>query len=59
MSNRTVDIHSIQTHVDYQEALHEIEALMSAEPGTEAGRRLEALTRLVEEYERRFFPIEQ
>ena len=37
----------------YAAALDELDSLMLAEPGTPAGRRFEALVRLIEDYEAR------
>lgn len=47
-----MNIRPIKTEVDYRETLREIETLMSAEPGTESGNRLDVLVTLVEAYER-------
>jgi len=53
-----MDIRPIKTEADYRETLREIEALMTAEPGTEAGDRLDVLVTLVEAYERTHFPMD-
>ena len=53
-----MDIRPIKTETDYRETLREIEMLMTAEPGTDAGDRLDVLVTLVEAYERRHFPID-
>jgi len=53
-----MDIRPIKTESDYRETLREIETLMTAEPGTKAGDRLDVLVTLVEAYERRHFPID-
>ena len=53
-----MDIRPIKTESDYRETLREIETLMTAEPETEAGDRLDVLVTLVEAYERRHFPID-
>lgn len=51
-------IHPIRNDTDYQNALNQIESLMDAEAGTEEANSLEVLSTLVEEYERRHFPLE-
>lgn len=53
-----MNIRPIKTEVDYRETLREIETLMSAEAGTEAGDRLDVLVTLVEAYERTHFPMD-
>ncbi|CAA6816785.1 MAG: Helix-turn-helix motif, partial [uncultured Thiotrichaceae bacterium] len=53
-----MDIYPVKTEVDYQRALTDIEGLMDAEFGTEDGDRLDILVTLVEEYERRHYPID-
>jgi HTH-type transcriptional regulator / antitoxin HigA len=53
-----MDIRPIKTEDDYRQTLREIEALMSADPGTEAGDRLGVLVTLVEAYERAHFPMD-
>lgn len=50
-------IHPIRTDQDHEAALREIETLWGAEEGSEEGDRLEVLTTLVEDYERRRWPI--
>jgi len=47
----------IRSELDYQAMLHEIENLMSAQPGTPEGDRLDVLITLVEAYEAKHFPI--
>lgn len=47
----------IETPGNYAAALKEIDELMSAEPGTAEGRRLEILANLVQEYEAKYFPM--
>jgi len=54
-----MDITPIHTEKRYREALQSIENLMSAEPGTPEGDRLEVLTILVEDYERKHYPLDQ
>jgi HTH-type transcriptional regulator / antitoxin HigA len=48
----------IRTEADYEAALHEIDRLMDAAPGTPEGDRLDILATLVEAYEGRHHPIE-
>ena len=48
-----MDIKPIKTEEDYRAALHEIESLMTAEPGSPEGERLDVLVTLVEAYERK------
>lgn len=50
-------IRPIKTEADYRDTLREIETLMSAEAGSEAGDRLDVLATLVEAYERSRFPV--
>lgn len=51
-------IKPIRSDADYRATLREIEALMTAAPATSAGERLDVLTTLVEDYERRHFPMD-
>jgi HTH-type transcriptional regulator/antitoxin HigA len=53
-----MDIKPVRTKADYRAALKEIEALMSARPGSSEGERLDVLVTLVEAYERRHFPMD-
>ena len=46
-----MQIRPIKTKADHRAAMKEIERLMDAKPGTQAGDRLEVLTTLVEHYE--------
>lgn len=48
-----MDVKPIRTEEDYRAALREVEGLMTAEPGTPAGERLDVLATLVEAYEHR------
>lgn len=48
---------TIETEADYHETLREIETLMQAEGGTEAGDRLTILASLVQAYECSNFPM--
>lgn len=47
----TVSVHPIRSPADYEQALREIETLMSAEPGSVEEDRLEVLAALVAAYE--------
>lgn len=53
-----MNIRPIKTEADYRDTLREIETLMSAVAGTEAGDRLDVLVTLVEAYERIHFPMD-
>jgi len=53
-----MDIHPIRNDADHEAALREIEALWGADEESEAGDRLDVLVTLVEDYERRRWPIE-
>lgn len=53
-----MEIKPIKTEADYEEALEQIAAVMSAEAGTPDGDRLELLSILVEAYEQKHYPIE-
>jgi antitoxin component HigA of HigAB toxin-antitoxin module len=48
-----MEIKPIRTKADHRAALKEIEALMSARPGTPGGDRLDVLVTLVEAWEHR------
>jgi antitoxin component HigA of HigAB toxin-antitoxin module len=54
----SMDIKSIKTEEDYRATLSEIESLMTAEPDTPEGERLDVLATLVEAYERKHFPMD-
>ena len=47
-----MDIRPIKYEEDYRATLREIESLMTAEPNTPEGERLDVLVTLVEAYER-------
>ena len=49
-------IHPIRTDVDHEAALHRIEALWNAEPGTPEHDELEVLSILVSAYEDQRWP---
>lgn len=53
-----MDIKPIKTNEDYRATLREIESLMSAEPDTPDGERLDVLVTLVEAYEQKHFPLD-
>jgi len=53
-----MNIHPIKTNDDYQNSLQEIEGLMMAKLGTDEGERLDVLVTLVEDYERKHYPID-
>lgn len=55
---KNLPIKPIKTKEDYNAALEEIYSLMSAEPGTPEGDRVEILSVLVEMYEDKKFPID-
>jgi HTH-type transcriptional regulator/antitoxin HigA len=50
-------IKSLETEFDYRRALAEIESLMTADPDTPEGERLEALVSLVEAYEDKHYSL--
>ena len=52
-----MEIRPIKTEADYEATLKEIEGLMSAEPDSPQGDRLDVLVTLVEAYEREHYPI--
>jgi HTH-type transcriptional regulator/antitoxin HigA len=53
-----MDIRPIKTDADYRAALGDIESLMTAEPETAEGERLDILVTLVEAYEAKNFPMD-
>jgi HTH-type transcriptional regulator / antitoxin HigA len=54
-----MEIKPIVTKADHRAALKQIEALMSARPGTPDGDRLDVLVTLVEAWERKRFPMDR
>ena len=54
-----MEIKPIVTKADHCAALKEIEALMSARPGTPDGDRLDVLVTLVEAWEKKRFPMDR
>lgn len=53
-----MQIQPIHTENDYQKALDRIEEIFDAKPGSKEGDELEILGILVDEYEKKHFPIE-
>lgn len=53
-----MEIKPIKTEKDYQEALREIDSLMTAAADTPEGEKLDVLVTLVEAYERRYYPLD-
>ena len=53
-----MNIKPIKTDADYRVALKEIESLMTAEPDTPLGDKLDVLVTLVEAYERNHYPLD-
>ncbi|MEX2362131.1 MAG: helix-turn-helix domain-containing protein [Balneolaceae bacterium] len=53
-----MQIQPIHTEDDYKKALNRIEEIFYATPGSSEGDELEILGILVDEYEKKYFPIE-
>lgn len=53
-----MNIHPIKTENDYRNTLQEIEGLMMAKADSIEGERLDVLVTLVEDYERKHYPID-
>lgn len=53
-----MNIKPIKTDTDYREAIKEVESLMTAEPNTPEGEKLDVLVTLIEAYERKHFPLD-
>ncbi|MGB5718038.1 MAG: hypothetical protein WBN81_13215, partial [Gammaproteobacteria bacterium] len=53
-----MDIKPIKTDADYRAALKEIGMLMTAEPDTLEGEKLDVLVTLVEAYEQKHYPLD-
>ena len=53
-----MDIKPIKTPLDYKAALKAVEALMDARADSPEGDRLDVLVTLVEDYERKHFPMD-
>jgi HTH-type transcriptional regulator/antitoxin HigA len=54
----TMDIQPIHTEDDYKKALDRIEEIFDAKSGSKEGDELEILGILIDEYEKKHFPIE-
>jgi HTH-type transcriptional regulator / antitoxin HigA len=48
----------IKTEEDYNEALSRLEKIFDSEPGTKEGEELELLSILIDNYEKKLYPIE-
>jgi HTH-type transcriptional regulator / antitoxin HigA len=55
----SMQIRPIHTNKDYQEALSRIEILLDARPGSAEADELEILGLLVDEFEKKHFPIDE
>jgi len=53
-----MNIKPVKTQADYEATLREIESLMTAQPETPEGERLDVLVMLIEAYEEKHFPLE-
>lgn len=53
-----MNITPIKTNADYQATLKQIEKLMMAKANTPEGEKLDALTTLIEAYERQHYPLD-
>jgi HTH-type transcriptional regulator / antitoxin HigA len=53
-----MEIRPIKTESDYAAAMHRIEAIWGAAPGTSQGDEMEVLATLAEAYERQHYPID-
>jgi len=53
-----MNIYPVKTDNDYRQALKEIEVLMTAKENTPEGERLDVLVTLVENYERKHYPMD-
>jgi len=53
-----MDIKPIKTDADYRSTLKEIESLMTSEPDTPEGEKLDVLATLVEAYESKRYPLD-
>lgn len=52
-----MNIKPIKTDVDYRAALKEVETLMTTEPNTLEGKKIDVLVTLIEVYESKHFPL--
>ncbi|MCC6922789.1 MAG: transcriptional regulator [Nitrosomonas sp.] len=53
-----MEIKPVKTDADYRAALKAVETLMSAEPDTPEGEKLDVLVTLIEAYEHKHFPLD-
>ena len=53
-----MDIKPIKTDGDYRAALKEIQTLMTAEPDSPEGEKLDVLVTLIEAYEAKHYPLD-
>ena len=53
-----MDIKPIKTNADYEAALKEVDTLMSADPDTPEGEKLDVMVTLIEAYEAKHFPMD-
>lgn len=53
-----MDIKQIKTDADYRAALKGAGSLLTAEPNTLEGEKLDILVTLIEAYERKYFPLD-
>ena len=53
-----MEVKPIKTDADYRAALKEIETLMSAQPDSPEGEKLDVLATLVEAYEHKHYPLD-
>lgn len=53
-----MDVKPIKTDAGYRAALADIERLMTAEPDTSEGEKLDVIVTLIEAYEAKHFPME-
>ena len=51
-------IKQIKTDADYRAALEEVKSLMTADPDTPEGERLDMMVTLIEAYEAKHFPMD-
>lgn len=56
--DRTMKIRPIKNEADYQEALERLEVIFDAPMGSKEGDELEILSILIDNYEKRHFPID-
>ena len=49
---------SITNETEYKEALEELELIFDAKKGTPDGMRVELLAQLIDEYEKKYYPLD-